>query len=141
AEVQAEAAPDDNLQVLQEIARVLKPGGELLFEAPNQGPLVELVHQHPRRHMVTGSYEIEEEYAWDSTRQVLTNRTRFRMGDREESAQFHLRLYSPRELRSMLNAADLRVVATYSDYAATPFSSRTSEMQLLHCARKKRARL
>lgn len=124
---------DENRIVLQEIARVLQRNAPLLLEAPNPGPLIAAIEEQPRRHVITSSYELEEEYAWIPASQVLTNRTRFRVKDREESVQYHLRLYSPSELREMLRAAGFRIRKSYGAYDGTAFSARSSEMQLLYC--------
>lgn len=122
-------------QVLQEISRVLRPGGDLLIEVPNPAPLIDAVTTMPRRHEVTAQYAIEEEYVFDPVTRLLRNRTRFRKGRREEDGEYTLRLYSRAELEALLIRHQLRPRHTWGDYSGARFNSRTSEMILLH-ARK-----
>jgi SAM-dependent methyltransferase len=126
---------DPNLAVLQEIRRVLKPGGQMLIEVPNPKPLLNAVRSHPRRHVLTGNYEIEEEFAWDDSSRILSNRTRFRAGQRENDGEYRMRLYTAVELRAALKSCGLRPLKTYGSYDNEPYSSSYSEAILVHASK------
>jgi SAM-dependent methyltransferase len=128
-------AADPNLQVLDEVARVLRRGGQFLMEQPNPGPVVAAVAEHPRRHFSVGRYSVEEEFRYDPARRVLENCTVFRGPEITERAQYMLRLYTRDELARALRARGLRVVATFGDYAGTAYQARDSDCILLHARR------
>jgi len=132
------AIEDENLLVLEEIARVLAPRGQLLLEAPNPRPLIEAVLAAPRRWLITRQYEIEEEFTYDRLRRVLSNHSRFTMGGRTETVEYHLQLYSRVQLARALKAAGLDVQAVYGSYDGDPYSSADSSC-MLFVAQKRRA--
>lgn len=127
---------DPNLVVLKEIQRVLRPGGTLLMEIPNPRPLIEAVRTEPRRHLITARYEIQEEYSYDPATRILRNRTRFRLGRREEDGEYALRLYERAELADALRRCGLTPVRTYGDYEGTPYSASRSDSILIHARRR-----
>ncbi len=131
----AGGADDPNLDVLREVHRVLAPGGVFLVEVPNPRPLLQAVRKTPRRHVVTGRYEIEEEYEFDAASRVLSNRTRFRMGPRTEEAEYHLRLYDRKEMTAALRETGFRVTRVAGGYDDETFSASASEMILTVCRR------
>jgi ubiquinone/menaquinone biosynthesis C-methylase UbiE len=126
---------DENLLVLEEIHRVLRPKGELLLEAPNPRPLIEAVMQSPRRWLMTRHYQIEEEFRYDRRRKVLSNVTRMTVGKRTEVADYHLQLYSRRELEQALRRCGLKVLQVFGSYEGEPYSATTSVSMIFH-ARK-----
>lgn len=126
---------DENRGVLQEIERVLRPRGQFLMELPNPKPLLAAVAKEPRRHVVTAHYEIEEQYEWDATRSVLHNRTRFRSKGRKEEGEYHLRLYSLAEMKTLLTTTGFKVLRSFGSYGGDTYSATKSPLLLLH-ARK-----
>ncbi|MCX7017562.1 MAG: class I SAM-dependent methyltransferase [bacterium] len=126
------ARTDSNLVVLTEAARVLKSGGAMLIELPNSAPVIEAVAAAPRRRMAAASYQIEEEFTYDTSSCVLSNRTIFRKGSETETAGYHLRLYKRREAEAILRAAGFSVAAIYGDYAGGSFQADESPMMLIH---------
>ncbi len=137
---QAAVSEDPNGFVLNEIYRVLKPGGGLLLEIANKRALLEAVEENPRRLMVLDEYEIHEEFEWRPDVSRLINRTRFVAGEREESAGYSLRLYEPAEIRELLGNAGLRVKRTFGDYEGNRFGPASSNILLLHALKPKRNR-
>lgn len=131
----SEPADDENVLVLTEIHRVLRNRGELLLEAPNPRPLIEAVMSSPRRWLMTKHYEIEEEFSFDRRRRILSNVSRMTAGNRTEVADYHLRLYSRRELETVLRRLGFRVLNVFGSYDGEPYSAPTSVSILLH-ARK-----
>jgi ubiquinone/menaquinone biosynthesis C-methylase UbiE len=129
----AQAAPiAENELVLQEIGRVLISGGQLLLEAPNPRPLIEAVMSAPRRWLITKDFEIEEEFSYDRLRRVLSNVTRFTVGNRTEVADYYLRLYSRRELVAALRRAGFEVVQIFGSYEGEPYVASSSPCMLFY---------
>jgi ubiquinone/menaquinone biosynthesis C-methylase UbiE len=130
----------ENLLVLKETLRVLKPGGGLLLEIPNRRLLLEAVEENPRRLMVMENAEVHEEFEWDSARNRLLNRTRFVSGDRTEAATYSLRLYEPAELKQLVKEAGFRIQRTFGDYEGGRFGPASSDVLLVHATRPSRQR-
>lgn len=124
-----------NELVLREIARVLRPGGGFLIEVPNPRPVIEAVRAAPRRHVVAAEYEIEEEYSYGVDSGLLRNRTRFRLGSREEDGEYALRLYSRAEMNALLRRSGLKPVEAFGDYEGNSYRTASSDTLLIH-ARK-----
>lgn len=131
----AAAHADENMVVLEEIARVLVARGGLLLEVPNPRPLIEAVTSMPRRWLVTSRYEIEEEFSYDRLRRVLSNVTRFRTKRVTEVGEYHLRLYSRRELERGLARAGLATEAIYGSYEGEPYESSSSPCMIFHAVK------
>lgn len=130
----ADSEGEGDLTVLREVARVLEPGGGFLLELPNPGPLLAAIRQAPRRHLITSEYEIEEEFAFDRERRVVSNRTLFRLGRRCEQAEYRLRVYSRAEAARMLRRAGFRIEALYGSYEGGAWQARESELLLVHAS-------
>lgn len=125
------AIADWNQHVLEEVARVLRPGGQFLIEVPNPRPFLEAIRESPRIHQVTARYEIEEEFEYDERARIVWNRTRFRLGRETETAQYFMRLYTRADLSASLRAAGLRPAGCWGNYRGEPFRARDSDMILL----------
>ncbi len=130
----------ENIGVLREIFRVIKPGGGLLFEIANRRALLEAVDENPRRLMVMEDYEVHEQFEWDESRKRLLNRTRFVSGEREENATYSLRLYEPGEIKALVAEAGFRAQRTFGDYEGGRFGARASDVLLVHAVRPVRGR-
>lgn len=130
----------ENLLVLKEVLRVLKPGGGLLLEVPNRRLLLEAVEDNPRRLMVMEDAEVHEEFEWDARHNRLLNRTRFVSGDRTETGTYSLRLYEPAELKELVLQAGFRIQRTYGDYTGRRFGAASSDVMLVHATRPVRSR-
>lgn len=118
--------------LLREIARVLRPHGELIVEAPNRRTLMQAVARAPRRHLVTGRYELREEFSYDAAMRVLHNHTLFRSGSRQQQAGYSMRLYTRTELAALLREAGFRVLTVFGSYSGDRFSPERSDMMLMH---------
>ncbi len=138
----AHAAPseDENLRVLAEIARVLRSGGQLLLEAPNPRPLIEAVLEAPRRWLVADKYEIEEEFSYDRLRRILSNVTRFSMGDRTEVAEYHLQLYSRSDLVRALRKVGLITLQVFGSYEGELYRAPSSPCIILLAEKRSKQR-
>ncbi len=135
--VSTSTTQDENFLILEEVARVLRPEGDFLLEVPNPRPLLAAVAEAPRRWLVTNDFEIEEEYTYDRTRALLSNVTRFSVPGRTEWADYHIRLYSRRELEEALRGAGFKICGVYGSYAGERYGASRSPMILLHAQRKR----
>lgn len=132
------AQSGDNRRVLSEVFRVLKPGGGFLLELPNPRALLEAVEENPRRVVLVGDYEIHEEFEWDAAASVLGNRTRFVGPESEEEAEYRLRLYSPAEIKALLEETGFRVRRQYGSYDGDRFRPVASDSLILHAVKPSR---
>jgi SAM-dependent methyltransferase len=130
---------DPNLAVLHEVHRVLVPGGLFLIEVANPGPLIRAVREAPRRHVATSAYSIQEEFTYDETTRILSNRTRWSAGGNSEEAGYHLRLYTRAELAAALRACGMSLRAVWGGYNGEAYSARESDV-ILCLAQRARVR-
>lgn len=127
---------DGNRQVLAEMARAAKRGGEFLMELPNPKPLLQLISRQPRRHAVTANYEIEEEYEWNASTHVLHNRTRFSSKGRVEEGEYRIRLYTRQEISALLKSAGLKLVSAFGSYEGEAYKASDSPILLVHACKQ-----
>ena len=114
---------DEDLRVLGEIARVLRPGGALLLDLLNrEHALGGFVEEHQR--VEEDGTLVFEQRSFDARQSRLT--TRFVIvapdGARRDSVGHTLRLYTLTELSRMLAQAGLRLEQTYGAYGGEPYS-------------------
>lgn len=125
-----------DVAVVQEIVRVLKPGGSLLIEIPNAKMVITAVMRAPRQRLAVGKYEIEEEFSYNPSTRILNNRTVFRSGKREETGSYTLRLYTPEEMKSLLKKEELHIAATFGSYNGDKFLAHDSETLIIHASKR-----
>lgn len=123
---------EDNIAVLKEIHRVLKPGGEFIMELPNKRLLLEAVEENPNRIMVTENVEIHEQFVWNLRENRLENTTEFRLGKETEEGRYALRLYDQLEIKGLLQDAGFRIVKVYGDYEGDRFRPAESDSMIIH---------
>lgn len=115
-------AADDNMRVVVEIARVLRPGGRFFVDYLNAGNVEKkLVRESVRQYK---GYVIKERRWIDAGRRrvnkwVSAEREGIEAGAWGESVQ----LYSETELRKMLTLGGLVVDRTFGDYDGSPVSA------------------
>jgi SAM-dependent methyltransferase len=112
-------AEADNQEVLREVGRVLRPGGEFLLDISNRD--YSLLQWWPRTWRRHGKAIIREETDLDP------RPCRFRMtftwieGQRQESLTHSVRHYTAPELTGMLRTAGLGPTAVYGDFDGGAF--------------------
>lgn len=126
----------DNLLVLQEVHRVLKEGGVFLLDFINAEKISRDLLDHTHRE--ANGYDIDERRAIENQGKYLVKRavvTNMETGDQEEIVE-RLRLYTRRDLLTMLGSVRMEVSEIFGDYAANPFVDGVSDRVIL-VARKK----
>jgi SAM-dependent methyltransferase len=118
------AQPEEDEGVLNEIRRVLCPGGRFMLDFLNaervRRNLVSEDTRYVDGRLVTQTRRLEDDG------KVVVKEIRIREGDADESpTPFYerVRLYSPEELSRMLRTAQLEPTMTFGDYSGAPTCS------------------
>ena len=117
---------EENLLVLRNVARALKPGGKVGFDIASRDGVLNDFHPH---------YVSEKDDSLMINRfsfDVLTGRLRndrivIRDGQRRDRP-FSIRLYSVTEMRDLLDKAGLALEAVYAEWDATPLDMGSPSM-------------
>lgn len=121
----------DNLLVLKEVHRVLKPRGLFLFDFLNAGKLS--ADQLEDTERSSGPYTIVEKRTLDVHGKFLVKRASIvdtRTGHREEIEE-RLRLYGARELEIMFRSTGFAIEDTFGDYLGNPFVESVSDRVIM----------
>ena len=129
----------ENRQVLCEFARVLKPGGRIMIDVANPAPLIEVVEDQPRTQQSMGEVLLTEEWDYDASASILTNRTQFQIDGRKTERSYQVILYDRERLADMLNEEGLRVETVYGEFTGEKFDVDASS-RIIVVARKRRTR-
>lgn len=120
---------DENLAVLRNICKALRPGGRFLMDIPNQGPFVARlapvqIDEVGLDLMINrGSYD-QDTRRWYNRRIVIRN------GVRKDKPLF-VRLYDEAEIRLLMAQAGLEVVNIYDGWKNEPFTQESRRMVIL----------
>jgi SAM-dependent methyltransferase len=115
-----------NLRVLENAARVLKPGGRLVFDSHNR----DVVMKDFRPHHVTekgGNLMIDRNHFDSLNGRLYNRRIVIRDGVRRDKP-FFIRLYNPSEIRELLNKAGLVLETMLGGYDGQPVSAESRRM-------------
>jgi len=106
---------EENMAVLEEITRCLRPGGRFFMDFLNAPHVVATLL--PRSEREQDGYRIYEE-RWIDTAQQRVNKIMdvFRAGTRVSHSEESVRLYRHEELEQLFQRANLRILRTYGDY-------------------------
>lgn len=113
-------------RVLEEFARVLKPGGKLVLDVANPTPLIELIREQSRTQVQIVDLLMTEDWRYDSAAKILHNDTLIELPDRKTSRSYDVRLYTLGELTRMLDEAGFRVLAVYGEFDGEPYEEEES---------------
>jgi ubiquinone/menaquinone biosynthesis C-methylase UbiE len=124
------AEPADDERVIQEFARVLEPGGTLVWHGGNRDGVMARFLRRDWWKARDGTL-IAQEREFDPLSGRLTVYTTWNgpsgTGDREH----HIRLYTPTRLAEVCASAGLIVEAAFDGFSTRPLSRRSSEMLVL----------
>lgn len=116
---------EENEQVLEQVARALKPGGRFLLETQHRDFL--LRHMVPYSVIERGDDFLIDAHSFDPARgRFYTRRTVIR-GGTVRRARFFVRLYTPPEMAALLGRAGMEVVGFY-DESGAPLSPDSRRM-------------
>ena len=123
--------PADDARVVAEFARVLKPGGVLVWHGGSRDGVMARFLDRDWWRSETGTM-IGHEREFDALSGVLTVRTSWQSPDGTGGEREHrIRLYTATRLAELCAAAGLVVEAAYDGWRDRPLRRRSSEMLLL----------
>lgn len=124
------AEPSDDARVIAEFARMLKPGGTLLWYGGNRDGVMARFLERDWWQTRDGTL-IAQERTFDPLSGMLTVHTVWSGRKRQGEREHRIRLYTPTHLAELCADAGLIVVAAYDGLADRPATRRTSEMLLV----------
>jgi len=122
--------PSDDARVIKEFARVLKPGGALVWHGANRDGV--MARFLPRDWWTSPDGTLfAQEREFDSLSGVLAVRSTWRRGARKGTREHRLRLYTATRLAELCADAGLVVEQAYDGFNDRPLRRTSSEMLLV----------
>ena len=123
-------AERENFLVLEEIVRVLAPGGRFLIDLMNPGPA--LANLKPREIQALDGGEAEIERWYDAASQRINKRIIVRAAGRAPRIFFEsVRLYQPEEVTIGLRWAGLEVDSLFGNFHGDPYARDSQRLIVL----------
>jgi ubiquinone/menaquinone biosynthesis C-methylase UbiE len=122
--------PNDDVRVIEEFARVLKPGGILVWHGGSRDGVMRRFLDRDWWQTEDGTM-IAHERSFDALSGVLTVRSTWRGRKSSGEREHRIRLYTATRLAELCAAAGLIVEEAYDGWAPRPLSRKSSEMVLL----------
>jgi SAM-dependent methyltransferase len=123
------AHPADDVRVVLEFARVLKPGGTLIWHGGNRDGV--MARFLARDWWTSGGTLFAQEREFDSLSGFLTVHSTWRRGTKTGTREHRLRLYTATRLSEIFAGAGLVVEQAFDGFTGKPLSRTSSEMMLV----------
>ncbi len=121
--------PADDRRVIEEFARVLKPGGMLIWHGGSRDGV--MARFLARDWWTSGTSLFAQQREFDPLSGVLTVRSTWRRGNRTGVREHKLRLYTATRLSELFAEAGLVVEQAYDGFDDRPMRRTSSEMLLV----------
>jgi SAM-dependent methyltransferase len=124
----------ENMQVLEEIVRVLRPGGRCLIDLFNRDQV--LATLEPREELLRNGQRVEIERWYDAATQRINKRIRLqRPGAPSRTYLESVRAYTHEEVVRGFERAGLEITATYGGFEGEPTGGDSERLILVACRR------
>ena len=110
----------DDLRVLQNVRRSLRPGGVLVMDVVGKERLARVLHPTVSQRTADGALLVQRHHVVDDWSRVRNEWTVVRDG-RARTFEFLLRIYSGQELKALLDAAGFARVDLYGALDGRPY--------------------
>lgn len=124
----------ENFRVLEEIVRILTPGGRFLIDLMNPGPVLENLKPRDEQEMDGRRAVIERWYDPATQRvnkRIVVETPAETLGDRPRTFGESVRLYQPEEVTIGLRWAGLEVDGLYGNFQGDPYERDSERLILL----------
>lgn len=111
--------PDEDADVLREVARVLVPGGAFLSDVFNTKRVVGMLAS--REEKTIGGHRVVIRRRYDPATRRVEKEITMEGGGEKRTFRERVRAYDEEELRALHSAAGLGVEATFGDFDGSPF--------------------
>lgn len=121
----------DNLAVLCEVARVLKPGGLFAIDHINRESMLAGLKPETER-LLPGGRRLIEKRRWDEpTRRVIKDVAATEPSGQVKAWCESVRVYEPEELEELMRAAGLEPLRRFGDYGGSPWQPTAPRLILI----------
>lgn len=111
----------DNQVLLEEYARVLKPGGQFILDVANRTPLLEIIAETPQTRQEKEDLTVVEDWHFNAGEGRMENHTLVELGGRRLERNYSLRIYGQEELEMLVERAGFCVEDWFGDFDEEPY--------------------
>lgn len=119
----------ENAAVLDEVSRLLRPGGKFLLDYLNPAHVIKSLE--PEGERKCGGLVFKERRRIDENRGRVEKTITLEKNGVVKRFEESVRLFSPDEIRGMMVAAGLKVLAVYGDFDSSEFNDDSPRMIVL----------